>query len=227
MYGWRAKLGFIVPANNTVIEPELYSVVPDGVSLHFTKLDLRRTEYEQVDKAMAVKLLGCGRMDVISYACMSGSLLDSANWESETFAKTEIRAVAATTALMEGVRTLKAKKIAIVTHYAGARLTQVRHWFEQNDLSVVSAETLELLDQSAVCDVPIEAVYRLAKTVNRENADCLCLLATDLRTFPIIHELEKDIGKPVVSSNQTLLWKALRIVGIDESIKSCGQLFEY
>ena len=38
MYGWRSQIGFIVPSNNTVIEPELYHVVPDGVSFHFTKI---------------------------------------------------------------------------------------------------------------------------------------------------------------------------------------------
>ena len=38
MYGWRAQIGFIVPSNNTVIEPELYNAVPEGVSYHFTKV---------------------------------------------------------------------------------------------------------------------------------------------------------------------------------------------
>ena len=91
MYGLRAKLGFIVPANNTVIEPELYSVVPQGISLHLTKLDLRRTDFEQVDKAAAVKLLSYSGVDVIVYACMSGSLLDADTWESTTFVETQIR----------------------------------------------------------------------------------------------------------------------------------------
>jgi maleate isomerase len=99
MYGRRAKLGFIVPANNTVIEPELYSVVPDGVSLHFTKLDLRRTDQEKVDKAAAVKLLECSGVDVITYACMSGSLMESDNWELATFEQTNIKTITAATAL--------------------------------------------------------------------------------------------------------------------------------
>ena len=37
MYGWRGQIGFIVPVNNTVFEPELYHLVPDGISFHFTK----------------------------------------------------------------------------------------------------------------------------------------------------------------------------------------------
>jgi maleate isomerase len=227
MYGWRSKLGFIVPANNTVIEPELYSIVPSGVSLHFTKLDLRTRDHELVDKAAAVKLLECSGVDVIAYACMSGSLMESSDWEVAIFEQTKIKAITAATALKEAIYALKVKNVALVTHYPERWLVPVREWFQRCGLSIAAVETVDLQDPRAVSNISTEVVCRLAKTANKEEVDALCLLATDLQTFPIIQQLENDLGKPVISSNQSILWKALRLAGVNDVIASHGSLFSY
>lgn len=224
-YGWRAKLGFIVPANNTVMEPELYSVVPRGVSLHFTKLDLRQTDEEQVDKAAAVKLLERGRVDVIAYACMSGSLMTSNDWEFTTFKQTNIKTITAATALSEGIRTVNVKNVAIVTHYPESRLVPVLEWFKEHGFSVVAVETAGVLDPRAVSDISTDVVSQLARKANKKEVEALCLLATDLPTFPIIQQLEDALGKPVISSNQSILWKAMRLSGVTEPLQSLGSLF--
>ena len=37
-YGWRARVGILLPSNNTVLEPEMASVVPEGVTFHATRM---------------------------------------------------------------------------------------------------------------------------------------------------------------------------------------------
>jgi maleate cis-trans isomerase len=54
--------------------------------------------------------------------------------------------------------------------------------------------------------------------------DAVCLLATDMQTFPIIEPLEREIGLPVVTSNQALLWASLRALGLGEAIGGLGKL---
>ena len=49
MIGWRGKLGFVLPSNNTVLEPEAYSILPPGYSAHFSRI---------VSTGMAVDELG-------------------------------------------------------------------------------------------------------------------------------------------------------------------------
>jgi maleate isomerase len=41
----------------------------------------------------------------------------------------------------------------------------------------------------------------------------------------IIEKLEKKINKPVLSSNQTLIWNTLEEIGKNTDIKGFGKLF--
>ena len=71
MYGWRGQIGFIVPVNNTVFEPELYHLVPEGVSFHFTKRDsgsevLPNKPYDDEGADMLQR----AGVDVVVYACV-------------------------------------------------------------------------------------------------------------------------------------------------------------
>ena len=38
MKGWRARIGFLVPPGNPTLEPEMMELAPQGVSLHFTRM---------------------------------------------------------------------------------------------------------------------------------------------------------------------------------------------
>ena len=227
MYGWRSQIGFIVPTNNTVIEPEMYSIVPEGVSFHFTKVIFKDTTRDGRNKdagGEAAEALHRGHVNVIAYACMATSLVDAPNWERETTEQFGVPAVAAATALKEALRAVGAHNIALVCHYPQERLPLVKESFKNDGFNVVSAETADISDQREVNRIPTEKVYELARKANTSEADAICLLATDLRTFPILQQLEDDLGKPVVSNNQSLLWKALRLADIKAEIPGHGSL---
>jgi maleate cis-trans isomerase len=54
----------------------------------------------------------------------------------------------------------------------------------------------------------------------------MCIVATDLPTVVEIATLEQELGKPVITTNQAILWKALALCGIDQPIQGFGQLLE-
>ncbi|MBI4200619.1 MAG: aspartate/glutamate racemase family protein [Chloroflexi bacterium] len=227
MYGWRAQVGFIVPANNTVIEPELYHVVPEGVSFHFTKLMFGRPSTDgknQDADGEAVAVLQRAGVDAIMYACMATSLVDATQWERETAARTGIPAGTAANALKEALRAIGASSVALVCHYTPDRLPLVKDSFRADGFNVASVETANVADARQVNRVSTEEVYRMARKADRPEVDAVCLLATDLRSFPILQQLEEDLGKPVVSSNQTILWKALQLASVKVSIPGYGSL---
>ena len=64
----------------------------------------------------------------------------------------------------------------------------------------------------------------MGKSVNSEEADTIFISCTDFRTFEIIDPLERDLGKPVISSNQASLWMALKLLNIHMEEK-LGSLF--
>jgi len=70
-----------------------------------------------------------------------------------------------------------------------------------------------------------EDVHRLVSRLDREKADAIVLLATDLPTFSVIRDIEAETRLPVLSSNQTLLWYGLRVCGNTAELLGLGRLF--
>ena len=226
MYGWRSQIGFIVPANNTVIEPELYSVVPDGVSFHFTKLVFGRPRdgKNQDTDGQATEALLLGGVDVIVYACMVTSLMEANQWEQETSQRAGIPAITAANAVKDALRAVDARSVALVCHYPEDRFEMLRESFRNDGFEVVSIESARVDDQRQVNRISTEEVYQLARHADRPEADAVGILATDLRSFPVIQQLEADLGKPVISTNQAILWRALQLARLESSIEGHGAL---
>jgi maleate cis-trans isomerase len=78
-----------------------------------------------------------------------------------------------------------------------------------------------------VGQVTPETLYRFAKEQDRKEADALFLSCMGLRTLEVLPRLERDLGKPVLSSNQVSLWKLCQLTHIPGTEIRCsfGSLF--
>jgi maleate isomerase len=77
--GWRARLGFLVPPGNPIVETEMIAMAPQGVSLHFHRMvahgtpgslsgqsERNRSMVENVDSG--IELLAMVKPSVIAIA---------------------------------------------------------------------------------------------------------------------------------------------------------------
>jgi maleate cis-trans isomerase len=227
IYGSKSRIGLIVPSNNTVIEPELYHIAPKGISFHFTKLlmDTPRPSSNIRDvEGESVKILQHSGVNLIVYACMSTSISDSDQWEKEVSRKTGISTTTASSSIKSALKAVNCSKLALVCHYPTAELPPIIDWLESQSLNITKTETANINNQQEVCNISVEEVYKMTERANSDDADAICILGTDLRTFPIIDEIEKSIKKPVISSNLAILWKALKLSGQEEQIAGHGYL---
>ena len=84
VYGWRARLGLIVPPTNTTNEAEWSRVLPDGVTLHVTRMPLHLHVEEPLrdddplarDLVAAAGLLAQAGVSAIAYGCTAGSMIE-------------------------------------------------------------------------------------------------------------------------------------------------------
>ncbi|MEM3526074.1 MAG: hypothetical protein QXV37_01545, partial [Candidatus Jordarchaeaceae archaeon] len=88
MAAWRAKLGVLVPSGNSTLEPEFYKMIPKGVSVHFSRLNLKadvENEIERMTENMEpeVQKLAHADVDVIAFGCTGGSLLRGMGYDRE------------------------------------------------------------------------------------------------------------------------------------------------
>ena len=235
MYGWRLRIGMIAPANNAVIEPELNRRLPDGVSMLATKLQGSSGEMAagniqamEATTERAVRMLDVAEVGVMVYACMGTALVKGVAWSDTLRAEmeriTQARVTTAAQLTMAGLRRLGVRRVAIATPYPEMLQPLVRPYFEAHGFEVVAEAHLGISNVRQVGTHGPESAYRLARTLDLSNAEGVCILATDFRTLEAIEWLERDLGLPVVSTNQAILWGALRTAGLDDVVPGCGRL---
>lgn len=69
-----------------------------------------------------------------------------------------------------------------------------------------------------------EQSYRFAKEADVAVADGVVIVATNFRTLEVLTVLEQELRKPVISSNQALMWVAHQMLGLPQGQVDWGEL---
>jgi maleate isomerase len=234
MLGARGMIGLIVPSNNTVILPEFYSALPDGVTAYETRMRVEGELTPEIlrkmvgDAEAAADLLRQTQVDFICYCCMASTIVKGWVWERDLLARFASKArkgvTSANCALRDALTALGAKRVALVTPYPDDLNALLPAFFSAGGFEVTAVAGTPVRDVAAVREIPPDQVFRTARSLAVEDVDAVCLLATDMHTFPIIEKLERDRGRPVLTSNQALLWASLRALGITAPMAGFGKL---
>jgi len=218
------RIGLIIPSLNVTIEPEFNAYSPSDVSVHATRLLLPKGDKEHLaqmatDTETACDLLSTAKVNVIAYACTTGSLIRGIEWEKSLAKRMEsrVRVPAVTTAssVISALKKLGLSKVAVGTPYIDEVNAAERKFLEENGIAVTRIIGLGYVDGDALHKEPPDTSMKLAKKVDSSEAEGIFLSCTDLKTFTIIEDIEKSLGKPVVSSNSATLWKCLEVMKRD------------
>jgi len=90
---------------------------------------------------------------------------------------------------------------------------------------VLKQHGLALSGGNEFASVEPGAWYRLAMQHRDDRADACFLSCTTIRSVAAIEALERDLGMPVVTSNQAMAWHALRTGGVMDKMQGFGRLF--
>ena len=228
------RVGLIIPSVNTTIEPEFAWMAPPGISFHAARVMLRTTTEEglramNADVDAASRLIASISPDVVAYACTSGSFLEGAAGLQRQIASVSAivgcPVVATSAALLDALRTLRIERVALATPYLDAINRIERRFLEEHDIVVVGVEGLGL-SGGAIREVKPEVVIDLALRTDRPQAQALFISCTDFRALEVTAELERRLGKPVLTSNQVTLWAILRALGAQSTIAGFGRLLQ-
>lgn len=231
MYGWRARLGLIIPSSNSVMESEFYRFLLEGCSLHISRVPFIKVTEESLlnmeDYLIdAAKLLKDVEADIIIYGCTSGSFIKGKGYDRKLEQKIEsavgIKAVTTSTAVLRALDLLHVKKISVATPYPDEINAAEKRFLEDNGYEVISIKGLGIRNNLENGKQVPEVAFRIARNAFKENSDAIFISCTNFRTFEIILLLEKNLGVPVITSNQASLLIACRILGIRQDIPELG-----
>lgn len=231
MIGWRAKLGIIVPSANTTMEPELYKMAPQGVSIHSSRVKITEDTEEQLlaminDVPKAAEELKHAGVNVIVFGCTGGSFIKGLGYDKEIIGLIEgsakIPAITTSTAVIEAIKEMVIKKLSVITPYEDWLNQKLMKFIEASGFKVLRMKGLGIIRD--IAHVHPERVYRLAKEAHHPESDAVFISCTDFRTIEILDSLEQDLKKPVISSNQATMWMMMKMAGVKTPIKGFGTL---
>ncbi len=237
MYGKRGRIGLITLASDTSVLPEYSRVMPDDVAVYAAPIVLPRGEVtaaalsemlagDKLERAAA--LLVWADVNVIVFACTSGSLVHGVGWDREVAGRIEQAsgrpATTTTTAVLAALRAVGATSVAVATPYLEEINAIERRFLEASGFAIASIGGLGCATDAEIGRLePVDAVS-LVERVDTPEADAIFISCTNFNCLPAIASLERQLGKPVVTSNLAGVWAALRQIGVADTIPGYGRL---
>ena len=128
------------------------------------------------------------------------------------------------TAAIDGCKHLGLSKIALLTPYTDEVNQPILSFIQESGIEVLSMSTFNMDSDIDVALIPTEIIVQAAVKADHDEAEAIFLSCTALRSAECIAELEERLGKPVLTSNQAMLWRALRLAGYQGKIEGYGKL---
>ena len=231
----KGKIGFVLLATEQTIVDDMVRIIPDGVGVHFARVNnpdciTNETLLEIApDLTRAAKtLLPDGSLDVITYACTSGSLVIGEQRVHELLNQGAPNAKASCiiAAVVRALHAVKAKNIVVATPYLDEVNTAELEYLQAAGFNMLEFEGLNLEKDSDMVRVTPGCIKDLAISLDRPDADAIFISCGALRAIDVIDEIETHCQKPVITSNQAMAWDALRLAGISEPVSGYGGLLQ-
>ena len=167
---------------------------------------------------------------VAVWACTSGRFvfgLDGARHQVAELAKAFGGPASSTSlAFVEALRALGAQSVAIAATYPEPVTRCFVELLRDAGFDVLANQSRGVVTAAEVGTVGRDAVLELAADGDHPNADALLVPDTALHTVRWMSDLERAVGKPVLSANQVTVWEALRLAERPAYAPNLGALFE-
>jgi len=212
----RARVGLIIPSVNTYSEPQFNRFAPDGLGIHVARARVagqwKRPLPEMKDEiAGAAKLLSDAHPDVIVFHCTDTSMTQGPQGEGKILDivkdATGIDAMATSRLVLEALQTLGMKKVVLLTPYQSNKA--VIDYLTAAGVTVLRDIAMKLEAKDFGTVTPGQWA-QMAKDLDGPDSDGVFLSCTNTRQIEAIADIEKALGKPVVNSNQAVLWGAVK-----------------
>ena len=129
-------------------------------------------------------------------------------------------------AVVDGLRAVGAKKLAVATAYDGEVNRRLKDFLTHEGFEVRAIEGFGITDFGGPSRMSEPDILDLGAKVCQEALDAEGLLIScgGLRTLGVARPFEERHRIPVVSSMPAALWAAMRLAGASGQVAGCGRL---
>lgn len=226
------RIGMIALSTDLTSERDAAWVLAQSAALHVTRVPFENpttpASLSRLEAALgeaAALLVPEVALDAIIFSCTAASATigDGAVARAIASGRPGVPVVTPSGAARAALAALGAARVALVTPYLPATTVPMVRYFEAEGVTLTAAHCLGLEDDREMARVAAETIVGAAEAADSPEADAVFLSCTALPALALVDRLEARLGKPVVTSNQASLWRALGHAGV--AGKGPGRLF--
>jgi maleate isomerase len=241
------RIGQIVPSSNTTMETEIpamlqarYELFPEQrFTFHSSRMRMMHVTPEElkkmdVDSDRCALELSDARCDVMAYACLVAIMCQGAGYHRISEQRlAQVTAgnnaptpmVSSAGALVEGIKALGFKRVAIITPYIKSLTQQVIDYIQSEEIEVTDSISLEVSDNLAVGRLDPMDLVAHADRLDVSRADAVVLSAcVQMPSLAALQIVEDRLGKPVLSAAAATAYRILKSLNLAPVVPNAGYL---
>jgi len=232
---YNPRIGLIALATDFIIEKDFIKIIQDkDIDFFVNRIEC----YNPLSKENLIKMsekvtdvtkniLPDENIDCVVYGCTSGTIAVGYDTIERKIkeAKPKAKITTPSTAAIKALKKLNIKKLAIFTPYSKKLNDEIIDYFSSQGFDIVTNTYLDIAADYDIGKVDQNFLLETLSQIKIKNADALFISCTALPVLNIIERLEKKLGKPVITSNQSLIWDTLESIGMNKDIQGFGKLF--
>lgn len=240
------RIGQIVPSSNTTMETEIPAILrsreavePERFTFHSSRMRMKKVTKEELaamdaDSDRCAAELADARVDVLGYACLVAIMSMGKGYHCQS--QSRLQAVTAKEgspapvvtsagALVDGLKVLGAKRIAMVAPYMKPLTQMVTEYIEHEGFEVADAIALEIPDNLEVGRRDPMALVDIYKRLNLKNVDVLVLSScVQMPSLAAVSIVERECGLPVTTAAIGTAYQMLQKLGLRTYAPNAGAL---
>lgn len=240
------RIGQIVPSSNTTMETEIPAMLrlreqirPERFTFHSSRMRMKHVTKEEL-AAMDAESDRCAlelsdaRVDVLGYACLVAIMAMGHGYHrasQERLAGVTAAnqgaapVVSSAGALVDGLRVLGAKRIALVAPYMLPLTKLVVDYIAHEGFEVVHWRALEIPDNLEVGRHDPAKLPGIVAGMSTDEVDVIVLSAcVQMPSLQAIAQVEARTGKPVVTAAAATVYAMLCQLGLEPIVPGAGAL---
>jgi maleate isomerase len=240
------RVGQIVPSSNVTMETEIpamlrarETILPERFTFHSARMRMKKVTKEELaamdgDSDRCAFELSDAAVDVLGYACLVAIMSIGPGYHRQSEERLHMRTVenghpapvvTSAGALVDGLATLGAKRVAVVAPYMKPLTQLVVSYIEDEGFAVQDSLALEIPDNLEVAAQDPANLLQHYRKLDLSGIDALVLSAcVQMPSLPSIQKVEDEIGLPVVSAAVCTTHQMLKRLGLETRVPGAGAL---
>jgi len=239
MIGWRMHLGVIWPTPiQGWIFQEFYDVVPEGIDITVYTLTTQQLSIEDMEGSLAgieraAERLKSFEVDLIYFMGIPLLTLKGAGYDRVVIDRIQkasgLPASTGITGVMQAFKKLKLQRLIMATPFEDQVNQRIKDFFKPEGFEIVHMKGLQIRRNVEFRKLPVPIQYQFTREVFRESPvepDGIYIPCQGWGSIHNIQPLENDLGKPVITGLNAMIWYTMQMMGIQAPVQGFGKLLE-